>query len=448
MKIPPVDIQFLWTSVTQGRWRQQALEEELERRSGFRTTLRLLWHEGKASLLHYGWQFYHTNFSGLPNRIRRQKLLKDPNFKPYAMTLPPPKPGRVRVLHAIPTFGTGGSQQLIVDIIEGTSEEYEHRLLTHNDWGWQSYTGVPVQELPYVRSVNQIRQVLKEFKPDILHVHYWGQRDSGHAHWQWYHWVFQAGFEFGCQVVENCNNPLVPYLHEKIAAYVYVSEYAQNYFGVPSSRNNVIYPGSNFSLFTRSLTEPLPTDTIGMVYRLDQDKLNAAAIEVFIKVVQQRPQTQVIIVGSGYFQEYYQQRVAEAGLGSSFEFTGMVSYRDLPAQYQRFSLFVAPVHKESFGQVTPFAMNMRLPVVSYAIGALPEILVNEEVLAPAGDSDALAARIVALLNNPAELQRLGNFNRQRAQEKFGLAAMVSGYSNLYNQLLREKAAGFASLTAG
>ena len=436
MSLPRADSQFLWDELVKARWACQTLEEEIEKRKGFRNAIRLFWQEGWASLLTYTRRFYHAYFSGLPERMREQRKQKAPSFKPYTMVLPPARPGRRRVLHAIPTFGTGGSQQLIVDIIEGTSEEFEHRIITHNDWGWQAYTGVPITELPNVRDTSSVRRILEEFQPDIVHIHYWGQRAHGYEHWQWYYWIFQAGFEFRCQVVENCNNPLVPYLHPKIAAYVYVSEYAKDYFGVPSPQNVVIYPGSNFSLFTRPVDEPLPIDTIGMVYRLDRDKLNKESIDVFIKVVQQRPQTKVLIVGSGYYLEEYQQQVAKAGLTEAFEFTGMVSYHDLSIQYRRLSLFVAPVHKESFGQVTPFAMNMSIPVVGYAIGALPEILVKEEVLAPAGDSTELATRIVALLNNPAGLRELGQFNRIRAQQLFGLEAMVSGYDQLYTRLLQ------------
>ena len=429
---------FLQEEVIKSRWHIQQLEEELEHHAGLRNALRQLWHEGKASTLTYVSGFFHAYFSGLPKRMREQRLHKSAGFQAYELVLPLAKPGRPRILHAIPTFTTGGSQQLIVDIIEGTSHEFEHRIITYNDWGMPSYVGVPIYELNELRDAGPVTRLLEDFKPDVLHVHYWGQRGPGYAHWQWYYWVFQAGFRVGCRVVENCNNPLVPYLDKRIDSYVYVSEYAQKYFGVPDLHNTVVYPGSNFSLFTRPVNEQLPTDTIGMVYRLDRDKLNAEAIDVFIKVVQQRPQTRVIIVGSGFFYEEYQQKVAAAGLSNSFEFTGMVSYHNLPAQYKRLSLFVAPVHKESFGQVTPFAMNMRLPVVGYSIGALPEILANEEVLAAPGDSTGLANRIVTLLNKPAELKRIGIFNRDRAQEFFGLGAMVDGYSKLYSQLLAEE----------
>jgi len=80
-------------------------------------------------------------------------------------------------------------------------------------------------------------------------------------------------------------------------------------------------------------------------------------------------------------------------------------------------------------------MNMRIPVAAYNVGALPEILVSEDVFAPAGDSDALADTIVRLLDQPARLQELGRFNRERAQALFSLGAMVDAYRAMYAELL-------------
>ena len=102
------------------------------------------------------------------------------------------------------------------------------------------------------------------------------------------------------------------------------------------------------------------------------------------------------------------------------------------------SLFVAPVHNESFGQVTPFAMNMRIPVAAYEVGALREILVSDDVFAPAGDSDALADTIVRLLDHPTRLRELGQFNRERAQQLFSLEAMVEAYGATYTKLLEQR----------
>ena len=83
-------------------------------------------------------------------------------------------------------------------------------------------------------------------------------------------------------------------------------------------------------------------------------------------------------------------------------------------------------------------MNMRIPVAAYEVGALREILVSDDVFAPAGDSDALADTIVRLLDQPTRLRELGQFNRERAQQLFSLEAMVEAYGTTYTKLLEQK----------
>jgi len=431
-------VRFLQEELVQTRLQRQRLEEELETRTRAGAALRAAWQNVRDRLLNRMRQFYHAYFSAARKQVRQRQLPGVADYKPYAIKLREPTVARrQRVLHVIASFAVGGSQQLIVDIIEGTSDQFEQEVVLYNDYEWKYYTGVPIKEMAYTSGLADVTAVLEAFRPDIVHIHYWGNRINGYEHWRWYHWFFEASFRYGVPVIENCNNPIVPYLHEKIARYAYVSQYAQDYFGVPSPNNRVVYPGSNFGLFTRPVDEQPPVDCIGMVYRLDRDKLNAESIDVFIKVVQRRPQTRALIVGKGFYDELYRQKVAEAGVTDKIEFAGVVPYMELPSYYRRLSVFVAPVHKESFGQVTPFAMNMRIPVAAYHVGALPEILVNEDVLAPAGDSDALADTIIRLLDNPARMRELGAFNQARAQRLFALEAMVEAYREMYTELLKQ-----------
>lgn len=436
MKAEKQNIEFLRGELAEARWKIQSLEINLEQHKGVRKSVINLFANIKEGLLFHLRRLYHSHFSGHKSRLRKEALLKNPGFTPYRIRYHEHSVvQRRRILHAIPSFTTGGSQQLIIDIIEGTDHLYEHLIITHNDWGITSYTGVPLKELAYVRNKRAVLKVLEAYKPDVVHIHYWGNRTSGYEHWRWYHHVFEAAFSFGCRVIENCNNPIVPYLDARIDLYVFVSEYAKQYFGTPALKSTVIYPGSNFSLFKPFPENSLSKDWIGMVYRLDRDKLNEASIDVFIKVVQCRPQTKVLIVGKGFYESIYRRRVEDAGLSDAFEFSGMVSYEKLPEYYNRISLFVTPVHKESFGQVTPFAMNMGITVAGYDVGALSEILNDDSVLVPAGDTDALANLIISLLDDPDRMQKIGAYNTQRAQALFSLQTMVESYREEYGKLL-------------
>jgi glycosyltransferase involved in cell wall biosynthesis len=99
--------------------------------------------------------------------------------------------------------------------------------------------------------------------------------------------------------------------------------------------------------------------------------------------------------------------------------------------YRRMSVFVAPVHRESFGQVSVFAMAMAIPVVGYDVGALAEIVGDPELLAPARDAERLADIIASLLDDRERRQRIGAANRRRAEERFSVHAMIESFAGLY-----------------
>ena len=355
------------------------------------------------------------------------------NFKPYEIK-PSPYPlitDRPKILHAIGNFLTGGSSQLIIDLIESLGHQFEQGVVTKYLPDPPNYIGLNISACPAM--FDTILSYLKEFSPDILHIHYWGEPD-----WFWYHQVFQAAKEYSCRVIINVNTPVDPYLSDAINYYVYVSNYIRHEFGLSGEKEVTIYPGSDFSLFSREDNSEIPDDCIGMVYRLDRDKLNEASIDVFIKVVQRRKQTKVLIVGGGAYFDRYRDAVHKAGVSESFEFTGFVTYHQLPQMYKRMSLFVAPVWKESFGQVSPFAMNMELPVVGYNIGALEEIIDNDQLLAPPGDSDRLADIIIRLLDDRELRLEIGRRNSQRAKHLFSVETMIKNYQELYTMVLANK----------
>ncbi|ODG99008.1 hypothetical protein A4S05_06640 [Nostoc sp. KVJ20] len=341
-----------------------------------------------------------------------------------------PQSNRPRIVHAIANFMTGGSSRLVIDLIEHLGHIYEQEVVTSYIPNPPSYTGLTIHNLTVEQD---ILSYLNQFRPEIVHIHFWGDCDT-----PWYENVFNAVQKYNnCRVVENINTPVKPYFSNICHKYVYVSNYVKNTFGLDHSQHLTIYPGSNFDMFSRENQKSIPKDCIGMVYRLEADKLNENSIDVFIKVAQKRPKTKILIVGGGLFLEVYKDAVNKAKVADKFTFTGYVAYEELPSFYEKMSIFVAPVWKESFGQVSPFAMNMGIPVVGYNIGGIAEIINNNELLAPPGDSSKLAEIIIDLLDNREKRLKIGSANRQRAQALFSVEAMIRSYSSLYSELLQE-----------
>lgn len=354
------------------------------------------------------------------------------NFKPYEVKLlHPPQSNRPRILHALGNFNTGGSSRLVVDLIEHLGHEFEQEIIIRFNPNLPSYMGLKIYDYPHLTSPYEVLSYLRQFRPNIIHIHYWGEGE-----WEWYDNVFQAAQEYGCKIIENINTPVEPYISKSINCYVYVSDYVRHEFGRLDSRNLTIYPGSDFNLFFKPNNLEPPDNCIGMVYRLDTDKLNEHAINVFIEVIQRRKGTKALIVGGGYYLETYQNAVQQAGVSEAFTFTGHMSYEELPRLYEQMSVFVAPVYKESFGQVSSFAMNMGIPVVGYKVGALEEIIGDCKLLASPGDSTELAKIIIELLDDRETRHKIGAVNRQRAQQLFSVEATIDSYKALYEEIIQ------------
>ncbi len=337
---------------------------------------------------------------------------------------------RPRVLHAIANVWVGGSTQLILDLHDHLGHRIEMEVMTSALPTHGSHQGMSITLAPKPASRHVVRRAFSRFRPNIVHVHYWGEVDE-----PWYKIIFEVAAEFGCPILQNVNTPVAPFADVRVDRNVFVSESVYDRFGSSVSAT-VIHPGVDLNQFTPpAVANAHAFDAIGMVYRLENDKLNEDAIELFIAIVKRRPQTRVIIIGDGSLFGHFRSRVEEESLLSQFEFTGYVPYEALPAQLARFKTFIAPVHQESFGQVIPFAMCAGLAVAGYRVGAVPEILGGTETLAETlGEATNL---IVDLLDDRERIIALGQRNRALALARFSVERMAVRYLNIYRDLAPE-----------
>lgn len=327
----------------------------------------------------------------------------------------------------------------MVDLIEGLGPEFEHRVVIRVQPRIQAYTGIAIADYPYLVSSRPLRRLLTRFRPDIVHVHFVADKQKAwsEADYRWYLHIFDAAGDSGARLVENVNIPTTPFRTPAVDRYVFVSDYVRRRFSRDDDAATVIYPGSDLERFRRPGHRAPPTQTLGLVYRLEADKLNEESIQPIINVLRARAAARAIVVGGGTHLHTYRNIAHTARIQDRVTFTGYVSYSDLPNWYQEMSVFVAPVHNESFGQVSVFAMAMELPVAGYRVGALEEILGEASLLAEPGDADALTRILIDLLDDPERARTIGLRNRARAEEHFGLSAMIARYRTLYSELLAD-----------
>jgi glycosyltransferase involved in cell wall biosynthesis len=103
--------------------------------------------------------------------------------------------------------------------------------------------------------------------------------------------------------------------------------------------------------------------------------------------------------------------------------------------YASSAVAVIPSEYEGFGLPAAEAMACGTPVVSTDGGALPEVVGEAGRIVPAGNSDALASAIGALLQDPASRAALGKLGRARIEKTFSWSQAANQMTAFYHQVL-------------
>jgi len=85
----------------------------------------------------------------------------------------------------------------------------------------------------------------------------------------------------------------------------------------------------------------------------------------------------------------------------------------------------------------PRSPGNQSPVASTNVGSIDELVVEEKTgfLAPAGDADALAKRVLQLANNPDKAREMGQAGRRRVEDRFSKETMVRHLEDMFQRLV-------------
>jgi glycosyltransferase involved in cell wall biosynthesis len=139
------------------------------------------------------------------------------------------------------------------------------------------------------------------------------------------------------------------------------------------------------------------------------------------------------IAGDGPSRPALQARIDAAGLGHRVILLG--ERNDVPELLAGASLFVLASRFEGLPTAIIEAMMAGCPVVATDVGGNRELVVEGSTgwLVPPRDVRALAASIVRAMH--ADLDRIGQAGRRRAEDRFSASAMTSGFADLYRSVL-------------
>jgi glycosyltransferase involved in cell wall biosynthesis len=125
----------------------------------------------------------------------------------------------------------------------------------------------------------------------------------------------------------------------------------------------------------------------------------------------------------------------ELGIDDRFVLTGWRT--DIELLMAACDIYAMPTFEEPLGVVFLEAMAMMKPVVALQSGGVPEVVTDEEVglLAPVGDIDGLAERILRLMNDAQLRRRMGAAGRKHVTEVRTSAQMAADADQIYRLLV-------------
>jgi len=171
------------------------------------------------------------------------------------------------------------------------------------------------------------------------------------------------------------------------------------------------------------------------VGRFAPPKNHALLVEVFAQVRADAP-LYLLLVGGGELEDAVREQVAGLGLESRVRFLGVRA--DVADILRASDVFVLSSRVEGNPLSVMEAMAAGLPVVSTAVGGVPELVRDREtgLLVPSEDAGALTRAVQALVDDPVRRQAMGAAARQHAVAHFDIRHTVRGYEQLYESLLK------------
>lgn len=219
--------------------------------------------------------------------------------------------------------------------------------------------------------------------------------------------------------------------------------------GVRSEKISVIYNGLDLERLTPKTPQPradalaafnLPREEhrrfVTIVANLRHDVKDHPTFLRAAKLVREaHPEAAFVIAGEGELLAQLRALAAQLEIERDVFFIGRcVAVAELLAVSD---VCVLSSRAEGFSNAILEYMAAARPVVATDVGGASEAIVEGETgyLVAAGDAQAMAARIIKLLEEPEQASLMGQRGRLRVEQKFSCAAQLESTVNLYERLL-------------
>ncbi|HEV2491362.1 MAG TPA: glycosyltransferase [Candidatus Acidoferrales bacterium] len=367
---------------------------------------------------------------------------------------------KIKVVHILPMLGPGGAERMVVHIVGGLNRQ-RFEVAVVSIW---KRVGSDLEHLlddydakvKYLgkrqgfdcRMFHRLHRILKHHSPDVVHTHlhvlpYALPSLLLLKRISWLHTVHNlAEREITPRVrcFQRCalKCGIVP-----VAVSVEVANSLKHLYGIERCRvipNGIptdYYAHPHLSRSEWRRKEGFHEDEILFVCvaRFAPQKNHAMLLKAFALGLAANSNAHLVLVGEGILRKALEEQARELGIFGRVRFLGLRT--DIPDVLGAMDVFVLSSEWEGNPLSVMEAMSSRLPVVSTAVGGVPDLFVNgrEGFLVPPGDVGGISHRMTLLMRDPEMRRSMGIAAARRARENFDVSRMVRDYEQLYENLV-------------
>ena len=186
----------------------------------------------------------------------------------------------------------------------------------------------------------------------------------------------------------------------------------------------------------RSLGLPPSSKVVAIIAALTPVKDHRTFLHAARVIAEREPDARFLIVGDGPLRGELEALAAELGISQNAVFAGW--RQDVVDLLAMTDVSVLSSVSEGTSIALLESMAAGVPIVATEVGGNSEVVDHGKTgyLVPASDAEALADRVLSVLQDPRQAERLGAAAVRRAEAKYSIRAMLSKTEELYEELWR------------
>ena len=215
---------------------------------------------------------------------------------------------------------------------------------------------------------------------------------------------------------------------------------------VKNGKIEIIYNGIDIQRFKRTsdvarkrqeLQVPEGAKLVGCVGNMRPVKGHRYLIEAAKTIVEKYPWVHLVFIGGGELRADLISMSDNLGLGNNSHFPGI--REDIPEMLDCMDICVLPSLSEGFSNTLLEYMAAGKPIVATRAGGNPEVIVHQSngLLVNKADPEDLREKILLLLGDEQQADRLGVEARKHVEREFSVEKMAENYQDLLKDLARQ-----------